>query len=143
MLNFNSVFSSAFSCFVAICTVLLRGVSLFKQGSGNFTWTVILLLVLMDSMEGTKALVRSGRTRQPPMTYTPSKTENVTTKVDYTLNTKKALKKKLKATEREWNVRVENKSGTLVLEFTPAPYEVFKQNVKSFYEQSNKKQNPC
>ena len=88
-------------------------------------------------MEGTKALVRSGRTRQPPMIYTPSKTENVTTKVDYALNTKKTLKKKLKATEREWNVRVENKSGNLVLEFTPAPYEVFKQNVKSFYKQSN------
>ena len=99
MLNFNFAFSSAFSCFVALCTVLLRGVSLFKQGSGNLTWIVISLLILMDSMEGTKALVRSGRTRQPTMIYTPSK--------------------------------------TLVLEFTPAPYEVLKQNVMSFYEQSN------
>ena len=51
MLNFNFAFSSAFSCFVAICTVLLRGVSLFKQGSGSFTWIVILLLILMDNMQ--------------------------------------------------------------------------------------------
>ena len=48
------------------------------------------------------------------------------------------MKKKLEATEREWNVKIENKSGTLVLEFTPAPYEVFKQTVKTYYEQGYK-----
>ena len=39
----------------------------------------------------------------------------------------------LEATEREWNVKIENKSGTFFLEFTPVPYEVSKQNVKTFY----------
>ena len=59
-------------------------------------------------------------------------------KVDYTLNEKKTVKKKLEAIEREWNVKAENKLGTVVLEFTPVPYEAFKQSVKSYYEQCNK-----
>ena len=66
------------------------------------------------------------------------RTENEINKVSYALNRKKTLKKNLEATEREWNVKTENTSGTIVLEFTPSPYEVFKQTVKTYYEQGYK-----
>ena len=102
---------------------------------------VCLLLVLYPRMDNTAGNIvsRPVRTRQTPMIYTPSKTEICSVKkVDYTLNEKKTLQKKLEATEREWNVKAENKLGTVVLEFTPAPYEAFKQSVKSYYEQCNK-----
>ena len=91
-------------------------------------------------MEETSALVRPARTRQPPAVYTPSEpgTDNEINRVSYALNRKKTLRKKLEATEREWDVKIENKSGSLVLEFTPAPYEVFKQTVKTYYEQGYK-----
>ena len=58
--------------------------------------------------------------------------------VKHVLNRKKTLKIKLEAAECEWNVKIENKSGTIVLEFTTAPYEVFKQTVETYYEQGYK-----
>ena len=124
MLKSNIAFSVAFSCFVAVLTVCFGTIPSLKLRSGKSCCVLILLLLLVVNMEETSALVRPARTRKPLAVYTPLKpgTENETHRVSYALNRKKTLKKKLEATEREWNVKIENKSGTLVLEFTPAPY---------------------
>ena len=79
---------------------------------------------------------RSGRLRHAPKTFTPSKVNGkVTVKsTNYALNKKKAISKKLEAAQRAYDVTIEDKSGTLVLAFSAAAYEVFKHKLVCFYQ---------
>lgn len=70
----------------------------------------------------------SYRSRRPPQTYTPSKLSS-----EYTLNMQKAARKKIAATERVDNVEVTLKNKTLVMVFTPAPYELFKNGIQGYF----------
>ena len=54
--------------------------------------------------------------------YTPSKVE---TNTAYKLNEKKALMKKIDAGQRDLDVEIELKRGTLVITYTPAAYEIY------------------
>ena len=50
------------------------------------------------------------------------------------LNLDKVAYKKAEATERSRNVNVSMKYNNLVMEFTPAPYELFRQGIKSYFQ---------
>ena len=51
----------------------------------------------------------------------------------YELNEKRAMTKKIEATSRESDVKIEHKRGTLVMTFTPAAYELYKQAIYKYY----------
>ena len=74
--------------------------------------------------------LRSGnsRSRSPPMTYTPSKLSS-----DYALDMSKAAKKKIAATERRKDVEVSLKYNNLVMTFTSASYELFRQGISGYF----------
>jgi hypothetical protein len=80
------------------------------------------------------ALTRSRRDRQPPDHFTPSRQER-----PYELKKKEALLKKIDATNREVDVDIELKQGTLVLEFSAAAYEVFRKAIIYYYDNSTSK----
>ncbi|VDH89816.1 Hypothetical predicted protein [Mytilus galloprovincialis] len=79
---------------------------------------------------------RPSRKITPRELYTPSKSE---TQMKYKLNEKNALVKKIEAAEREHNVDIQLKRGTLVMTFTPGAYELYKQAIYKFYDSSNTK----
>ena len=64
--------------------------------------------------------------------YTPSKVE---TNTAYKLNEKKALMKKIDAGKRNLDVEIELKMGTLVITYTPAAYEIYKQAIYKYYDE--------
>lgn len=68
------------------------------------------------------------RNRRPPVTYTPSKLIS-----GYALDMSKAAKKKIAATEREKDVEVSLKYNNLVMVFTPASYELFRQGISGYF----------
>ena len=74
--------------------------------------------------------LRSGnsRSRRTPATYTPSKLSS-----DYALDMSKAAKKKIAATERRKDVEVSLKYNNLVMTFTPASYELFRQDISGYF----------
>jgi len=59
--------------------------------------------------------------------------------MNYKLNEKKALSKKVEATHRPLNVEIVLKRGTLVMIFTPAAYEIYKYEIFKYYEQHPQK----
>ncbi|KAK3098005.1 hypothetical protein FSP39_015236 [Pinctada imbricata] len=81
---------------------------------------------------------RPYRIRNPPTLYTPSKTGS-DVPVNFKLNKTKAIQKKLLATYRENDVHIVYKSGTLVLTFSAAVYELFKCAIFKYYETSDSK----
>jgi hypothetical protein len=70
--------------------------------------------------------LRNMRTLTRKEAYTPSKVETITA---YKLNEKKALMKKIDAGKRDLDVEIELKRGTLVITYTPAAYEIYKQAI--------------
>ena len=68
------------------------------------------------------------RSRRPPVTYTPSKLSS-----DYALDMSKAAKKKIAAVERDNDVEVNLKYNNLVMVFTPASYELFRQGICGYF----------
>lgn len=84
--------------------------------------------------------IRSRRTRRPAQVFTPSRTqlcvenksENIHTK-SYALNKKKALKKKIEASDREFSVVAIVKKGNLVIECDAGLFEVFKIELYRYF----------
>ena len=70
----------------------------------------------------------NGRTRRPPVNYTPSKLSS-----EYALDMSKAAKKKIAATERVNDVEVNLKYNNLVMVFTPASYELFRKGINGYF----------
>jgi hypothetical protein len=80
----------------------------------------------------------SGRTRKAPNTFTPTK--NSDTHVNYALNRKKAIKKKVDASDRIFDMEIVDKSGTLVMTFSAAAYEIFRHELLTYLvNKSNEK----
>ncbi|KAK3099777.1 hypothetical protein FSP39_009501 [Pinctada imbricata] len=74
----------------------------------------------------------SGRARKAPVTFTPSK--NSGNLASYTINRKKAIQKKIDASERTNDLHIAEKNGTLVLTFSAAAYEIFRHELQVFLE---------
>ena len=84
-------------------------------------------------------ILRSGRSRRPPNTFTPSRPSVVvsnTKEMNYEFSKKKAATKKMLATLRESDVDVELKHETLVMTFSAAAYEIFKNAVFTYFKTS-------
>ena len=75
------------------------------------------------------AMSRAGRIRNQPVIYTP--TRHTTT--NYRLNKEKAIRKKIDAANREYDVKIEDKRGTLVITCTAAAYEVLRKELNDLY----------
>ena len=82
------------------------------------------------------AKTRSGRVRRPRLTFTPSKTTKVS--VDYNINRKKAIQKKVAAATRAYDLEIDDKHGTLVLTFSAAAYEIFKVELPTYLNQKSR-----
>lgn len=54
----------------------------------------------------------------------------------YTLNEKSVILKKIKATERDQDVDIQLKGGTLVLTFAPGAFELYKHAIYEYYSNS-------
>jgi len=76
--------------------------------------------------------LRNRRTLTRKEAYTPSKVE---TNTAYKLNEKKALRKTIDASKRDLDVEIELKRGTLVITYTPAAYEIYKQAIYKYYDE--------
>ena len=74
-------------------------------------------------------LRRSSRQRADREVFAPNKYEK---NMSYELNEKRAMAKKIEATSRESDVKIEHKRGTLVLTFTTAAYELYKQGIYKY-----------
>lgn len=86
---------------------------------------------------GSREITRPTRTRNPPMTYTPSVTRSHGNKhMSYRLNAKKALDKKIDATDRDHSCDMEFKDGTLVITCNAGAYEILKSSIYKYYDQS-------
>ena len=79
------------------------------------------------------AVETTTRTAQShPASAPKSKQQITTTRQAYTLNAQKAIKKKIKACDRQYDIKVEVKVGpNLYLTFTPIMFEAFRQAIKS------------
>lgn len=74
-------------------------------------------------------MMRTNRLRRTRQSYTPSSKPTRVTSTNYNVNEKKALQQKLEATERD-HLKAEYKHGNLVLSFSTAAFEAFRQVVK-------------
>ena len=82
---------------------------------------------------------RPRRSRNAPNVYTPSKSES---EASFALNKSKAVRKKIDASLRENDVDIDFKSGTLVLTFSAASFEIFKSALYTYFSKlSDKKIN--
>ena len=81
-------------------------------------------------MDKTVAM-RPRRIRNAPRVYTPSKND---TNTKYKLDKQKAIKKKYDTTLRMQDVDIQMKSGTLVLTFSAAAFEVFKTSMFQYFK---------
>lgn len=68
--------------------------------------------------------------------YTPSRSE---TQMNYKMNEKTELEKKLEDAKRDNDVEIKLKRGTLVMTFTAGAYELYKEAIYSFYDHSDTK----
>ncbi|VDI45252.1 Hypothetical predicted protein [Mytilus galloprovincialis] len=87
-------------------------------------------------MAASIALTKPARRVTPREVYTPSKSEM---NMNYRLNERKALFKKVEATKRHFNVEIQLKRGTLVMTYSPAAYEIYKQAIYEYYDNSTTK----
>jgi len=79
----------------------------------------------------------SSRIRNPPQVYTPSRNNaTISHTMNYNLNSKKVLEKKIEASERELDCDVQLKSGTLVITCSAASYEILKKAIYEHYNNS-------
>jgi hypothetical protein len=79
-------------------------------------------------------LARSSRDKRPPSVFTPTREVK-----PYELNKGRALAKKIDASNRDFDVEIELKRGTLVLEFSAAAYEIFKEAIFYYYDNCKSK----
>lgn len=75
---------------------------------------------------------KTKRKINPREPYTPTKNEQ---EMKYKLDEKKTLEKKVIATQRSQHVNIELKSGTLVMTFTPAAYEIYKAEIFRYFDE--------
>lgn len=69
----------------------------------------------------------SSRLRNAPQIYTPNRDQITnSSNVNYNLNSKRALQKKVTASERYYDCDIQFKSGTLVITCSAAAYEMLK-----------------
>lgn len=87
-----------------------------------------------------RAVNRPTRARNPPVVYTPSIPRSSTSRqMNYKLNFKKTLDKKIDAADREATCHIEYKAGTLVITYNAGTYEVLKSSIYNYYDQSEEK----
>ena len=91
------------------------------------------MVTLISVMDEKNQQERPKRIRNPPKMFTPSKNSNVRT-TNYNVNKRKAIEKKIDATTRATDVDIKLKSGTLVLTFTAAAYEVFRKATTAYFD---------
>lgn len=82
-------------------------------------------------MAASLALRKTNRIITPKEVFTPTKYEMP---MSYELNERKAMLKKIEATERDHDINIELKRGTIVMTFTPATYEIYKQAIYTYYQ---------
>jgi len=82
-------------------------------------------------MAASLALRKTNRIITPKEVFTPTKYEMP---MSYELNERKAMLKKIEATERDHDANIELKRGTIVMTFTPATYEIYKQAIYTYYQ---------
>lgn len=84
-------------------------------------------------MAASLALRKRNRIITPKEVFTPTKYEMP---MSYELNEGKAMLKKIEATERDHDINIELKRGTIVMTFTPGPatYEIYKQAIYTYYQ---------
>ena len=80
-------------------------------------------------------VTRSGRLRQQKVIFTPSKQVQQAEKkvMNYDINKKKAIKKKISATHREYSVEFDPKPGTLVITCSAAAYEILRKEISRWF----------
>ncbi|CAC5388939.1 unnamed protein product [Mytilus coruscus] len=82
-------------------------------------------------------VARPSRSRNPPVIYTPSSIyQGKPQQMSYNLNARKALDKKMDAAERESEIEITLKAGTLVVTCNAGAYEALKHALYKYYSES-------